>query len=74
MVKNILPEGLEYIFVRQLEKLSLDNAVLCAERAVGSDLFAILLADVFLTCEGASIKAYLTLAFEGSGKTQLKRL
>ncbi|NDD10523.1 MAG: hypothetical protein EB086_12815 [Rhodobacteraceae bacterium] len=49
MVKNILPEGVECIFVRQPEQLGLGHAVLCAERAVGNDPFAVLLADDFLT-------------------------
>jgi UTP--glucose-1-phosphate uridylyltransferase len=31
MVKNITPEGIECIFVRQKEQLGLGHAVLCAE-------------------------------------------
>lgn len=49
MVKNILPAGVECIFVRQPEQLGLGHAVLCAERAVSNDPFAVLLADDFLT-------------------------
>ena len=71
MVKNILPEGVECIFVRQPEQLGLGHAVLCAERAVGNDPFAVLLADDFLTYEGSGVTADLALAFEKSGKTQL---
>ena len=38
--------------MRQAEQLGLGHAVLCAERAVGGDPFAVLLADDFLTdCE-----------------------
>ena len=48
MVKNILPEDVECIFVRQPEQLGLGHAVLCAERAVGNDPFAVLLADDFI--------------------------
>ena len=44
MVRNIIPEGVECIFVRQAEQLGLGHAVLCAERAVGDDPFAVLLA------------------------------
>ena len=47
MVKNILPSGVECIFVRQPEQLGLGHAILCAERAVGDDPFAVLLADDF---------------------------
>jgi UTP--glucose-1-phosphate uridylyltransferase len=41
MVRNSLPAGVECIFVRQAEQLGLGHAVLCAERAVGSDPFAV---------------------------------
>ena len=49
MVRNILPPGVECIFVRQPEQLGLGHAVLCAERAIGEDTFAVLLADDFIT-------------------------
>jgi UTP--glucose-1-phosphate uridylyltransferase len=71
MVKNILPAGVECIFVRQPEQLGLGNAVLCAERAVGNDPFAVLLADDFLTYKGDGVTADLARAFETSNKTQL---
>ena len=71
MVKNILPAGVECIFVRQPEQLGLGNAVLCAERAVGNDPFAVLLADDFLTNEGDGVITDLARAFQRSGKTQL---
>ena len=71
MVKNILPMGVECIFVRQPEQLGLGHAVLCAERAVGNNPFALLLADDFLTYEGLGVTADLASVFEISGKTQL---
>ena len=71
MVKNILPAGVECIFVRQPEQLGLGHAVLCAERVVGDDPFAVLLADDFLTYEGDGIVSNLVSAYELSGKTQL---
>ena len=71
MIKNILPSGVECIFVRQPEQLGLGHAVLCAERAVGNDPFAVLLADDFLTYEGSGVTANLVSGFEQSGKTQL---
>ena len=55
MVKNILPAGVECIFVRQPEQMGLGHAVMCAERAVGNDPFAVLLADDFIVHEGAGI-------------------
>ena len=71
MVKNILPKGIECIFVRQPEQLGLGHAVLCAERAVGDEAFAVLLADDFITFEGVGVTGDLVNAFEKSGKTQL---
>lgn len=71
MVKNILPAGVECIFVRQPEQLGLGHAVLCAGRVVGDDPFAVLLADDFLTYEGDGIVSDLVSAYELSGKTQL---
>ena len=71
MVKNILPEGVECIFVRQSEQIGLGHAVLCAERAVSNEPFAVLLADDFVTYEGAGVTADLVRKFESSGKTQL---
>lgn len=45
MVRNIVPEGVACIFVRQPEPLGLGHAVLCAAPAVGDNPFAVLLAD-----------------------------
>ena len=63
MVRNIIPEGVECIFVRQAEQLGLGHAVLCAERAVGADPFAVLLADDFLTDYEPGVTADLVQAF-----------
>lgn len=45
MVRNIIPEGVSCIFVRQPEPLGLGHAVLCAAPAVGNNPFVVLLAD-----------------------------
>lgn len=71
MVKNILPAGVECIFVRQPEQLGLGHAVLCAERVVGDSPFAVLLADDFITFEGPGVIADLVKQFNQSQKTQL---
>ena len=71
MVRNIIPEGVDCIVVRQAEQLGLGHAVLCAERAVGSESFAVLLADDFLTDYKTGVTADLVKAFQISGKSQL---
>jgi UTP--glucose-1-phosphate uridylyltransferase len=70
-VKNILPKGVECIFVRQPEQLGLGHAVLCAERVVGNEPFALLLADDFLTYNGNGVTSDLIEGFEKTGKTQI---
>ena len=57
--------------MRQPEQLGLGHAVLCAERAVGSDPFAVLLADDFLTGSDHGVTADLAHAFQTTGKSQL---
>jgi UTP--glucose-1-phosphate uridylyltransferase len=71
MVRNIIHEGVECIFVRQAEQLGLGHAVLSVERAVGVDPFAVLLADDFLTDYEPGVTADLAQAFASSGKSQL---
>ena len=71
MVRNIIPAGVECIFVRQAEQLGLGHAVLCAERAVGGDPFAVLLADDFVTDCQPGATADLAQAFASSGKSQI---
>ena len=71
MVRNILPSGVECIFVRQPEQLGLGHAILCAERAVGNEPFAVLLADDFLTYDGVGVTADLIGAYQKTGKAQL---
>ena len=45
MVRSVLPEGVRCIYIRQAEPLGLGHAVLCAQTIVGTDPFAVLLAD-----------------------------
>ena len=68
---NIIPPHVECIFVRQAEQLGLGHAVLCAERAVAGDPFAVLLADDFLTDYASGVTADLLDAFEKTGNSQL---
>jgi UTP--glucose-1-phosphate uridylyltransferase len=74
MVRNIVPKGVECIFIRQAEQLGLGHAVLCAERAVGKDPFAVLLADDFTTDYEPGVIADLVNAFSKNGKSQLSVL
>jgi UTP--glucose-1-phosphate uridylyltransferase len=71
MIRNILPKGVECIFVRQAEQLGLGHAILCAERAIGHEPFAVLLADDFLPNDGRNATMDLISSYEKSKKNQL---
>src|SRR5258705_5656581 len=43
--RNVLPAGCRCIYIRQAQPLGLGHAGLCAQPAVGTELFAVLLAD-----------------------------
>ena len=45
VVRNIVPSGVECVYVRQAEALGLGHAVLCARPVVGDEPFAVILAD-----------------------------
>ena len=45
VVREIKPSDMECIYVRQAQALGLGHAVLCAQRLVGNEPFAVLLAD-----------------------------
>jgi len=71
MVRNIIPPNVECIFVRQPEQFGLGHAVLCAERALAGEPFAVLLADDFLTDYVPGVTADLVDGFEKTCKSQL---
>jgi UTP--glucose-1-phosphate uridylyltransferase len=45
VVRSVKPDDMECIYVRQAQALGLGHAVLCGQRLVGNDPFAVLLAD-----------------------------
>ena len=71
MVRNIMPKGIECIFVRQSEPLGLGHAILCSERAVANEPFAVLLPDDFITSYKQGVTSDLTKAYYNSGKSQI---
>jgi len=45
VVRSVKPDDMECIYVRQAQALGLGHAVLCAQKLVGNEPFAVLLAD-----------------------------
>lgn len=71
MVRSILLNGIECVFVPQLEVLGRRHAVLCGERAVGTDPSAVLFADDFLSLGGAGVITDWVKRYEATELTQL---
>jgi UTP--glucose-1-phosphate uridylyltransferase len=53
IVRDVVPEGVSCIYIRQPEALGLGHAVLCAKPAVGNEPFAVILADDLIHGDGA---------------------
>jgi UTP--glucose-1-phosphate uridylyltransferase len=51
VVRSVKPDDMECIYVRQAQALGLGHAVLCGQRLVGNDPFAVLLADDLMVGE-----------------------
>jgi UTP--glucose-1-phosphate uridylyltransferase len=65
-VREVLPEGVRCIYIRQAEPLGLGHAVLCAQPVVGDDPFAVLLADDLMHSEPPAM-ARMAQIFEKEG-------
>jgi len=48
IVRNIKPSHVDCVYIRQSEALGLGHAVMCAEKLVGNEAFAVILADDLL--------------------------
>lgn len=73
-LRNIIPDDVSIISVRQPEALGLGHAVLCARPIVGDDTpFAVLLPDVLVDGHGLSHNdlAGMIEAYEASGQAQI---
>ena len=56
MVRSVKPDDMECIYVRQAQALGLGHAVLCGQRLVGNEPFAVLLADDLMVGETPILK------------------
>jgi UTP--glucose-1-phosphate uridylyltransferase len=64
IVKDVIPEGVACIFIRQAEALGLGHAVLCAEPAVGREPFAVILPDDLIRNEGNGCVRQMVQVFD----------
>jgi len=56
VVRGVKPDDMECIYVRQAQALGLGHAVLCGQRLIGNDPFAVLLADDLMVGETPILK------------------
>jgi UTP--glucose-1-phosphate uridylyltransferase len=56
VVRSVKPDDMECIYVRQAQALGLGHAVLCGQRLVGNEPFAVLLADDLMVHETPILK------------------
>ena len=57
VVRSVKPDDMECIYVRQAQALGLGHAVLCGQRLVGNEPFAVLLADDLMVGAAAGAEA-----------------
>lgn len=56
ILQDVVPAGLNFIFIRQPQPLGLGHAVLCAEPVVGDEPFAVILADDLVDAQTPVVK------------------
>lgn len=64
LVRDIVPKGVDCVYIRQPEALGLGHAVLCAESVVGEEPFFVILADDLIANEGRACLAQMREVFE----------
>jgi UTP--glucose-1-phosphate uridylyltransferase len=72
-VRNLLPPGIHYSYVRQVDALGLGHAVLCALPLVNNEPFAVLLADDLIDAEIPVLKQMVD-RFNGHSILGLQRV
>ena len=64
IVKDVIPDGVACVFIRQSEALGLGHAVLCAEAAVGDQPFAVILPDDLIRNKGDGCVTQMVKVFD----------
>lgn len=71
MINQIIPRGIDCIYVRQPEPRGLGDAILCAKHVVGDEPFAILLADDLFDCGPNNCLQQMQAIYEKKGGLNL---
>lgn len=68
-VRDVLPEGIQCVYVRQREALGLGHAVLCARPLVGDRPFGVILADDLIDAGDRPVMRQLAEKYAASGRS-----
>ena len=71
IVKDILPDHVTCIYIRQAEALGLGHAVLCAKPVVGEEPFAVLLADDLIDSDSPGCVKQMTDVYQAHASSVL---
>ena len=69
IVKEVVPENVNCVFIRQSEALGLGHAVLCAEPAIGDEPFGVILPDDLIYNSGKNCMQQMVDVFDRHGGT-----
>ena len=69
IVRNIIPEGVTCIFIRQAEPLGLGHAVLCAKPVVGDEPFIVILPDDLIDDGNRGVTKQLVEQYQKKSKS-----
>lgn len=70
MIRGIVPDHVNCIYIRQAEALGLGHAVLCAKSIVGNEPFAIILADELIDAKPGAL-AQMVKIYQETGSSVL---
>jgi len=69
LVRDVLPEGIQCVYVRQREALGLGHAVLCARPLVGEKPFGVILADDLIDAGDKPVMKQLAEKYGATGRS-----
>jgi len=69
IVRNIIPEGVTCIFIRQAEPLGLGHAVLCAKPVIGDEPFVVILPDDLIDDGSRGVTKQLVEQYQQENKS-----
>jgi len=64
ITREVIPEGINCIYMRQSEPLGLGHAVLCAQAVIKDEPFAVILADDFMVAEASAVTQQMVQVYE----------